>query len=98
MPKPEYTPEFERFWSAYPRKVGKGAARAAWRRLNPTEVLTDQMIAAVSEQSKSSQWRKQGGQFIPHPTTWLNQSRWQDSPDHHRGETGLQGLAEAVRG
>jgi len=27
-----------------------------------------------------SQWTKDGGQFIPHPATWLRQERWTDEP------------------
>lgn len=89
---------FENFWAVYPRKVGRGACITIWERLKPSDEMTAQMIAAVNEQAKSSQWRKQGGQFIPHPRTWLHQGRWQDRPDHQRGDTGLQGLEEAIRG
>jgi hypothetical protein len=28
----------------------------------------------------SAEWTKDGGQFIPHPATWLNQKRWEDEP------------------
>lgn len=69
---------FERFWQAYPRRVGKGAALAVWVRLKPSDEMTATMIAAVNEQARSAQWLKDGGQFIPHPRTWLNQGRWQD--------------------
>lgn len=36
------------------------------------------MLAALAQQKKSPQWVKDGGEFIPHPATWLNQGRWQD--------------------
>lgn len=72
---------FELFWTAYPRKVGKEAAWAVWERLNPTEALTAQIITAIEQQRTSPQWLKDGGQFIPHPRTWLQQGRWQDEPD-----------------
>lgn len=89
---------FERLWAVYPRKVAKGAALVEWRRIEPDDALTESMITAVEAQKKSSQWRKDGGQFIPHPRTWLHQKRWLDQPDHHRGNTGLDGLEGAVRG
>lgn len=89
---------FERFWNSYPRKVGKGAALALWRRLNPTDAVTDQMIAAVETQKTSSQWRKKGGEFIPHPRTWLHQGRWQDQADDHAEGDSLDGLREFVHG
>lgn len=88
---------FERFWKAYPRKVAKGAAQAIWRRLDPSEDLTATMLRAVARQSQSDQW--QNPKFIPHPTTWLNQGRWQDEPDNHGPNDGGQfdGLREFVR-
>ena len=27
---------------------------------------------------KSYNWNKDNGQYIPNPTTWLNQKRWED--------------------
>lgn len=71
---------FARFWHAYPRKVGKEAARKVWRRLTPNEELTAVMLAAVASQRQSAQWRKDHGEFIPHPSTWLHQGRWEDQP------------------
>lgn len=72
---------FDAFWKAYPRKVGKGAALKAWRRIKPSDTLTDLMLAAVEQQVRSDQWRKDGGRYIPNPATWLNQERWQDEPE-----------------
>ena len=69
---------FERFWMCYPRKVGKDAAWSVWDRLKPDLALVDTMIAVVGRQCQSPQWLKDGGQYIPHPRTWLNQGRWQD--------------------
>ncbi len=69
---------FEKFWKSYPRKIGKGQARKVWLRLKPNDELTDTLVMAVEAQKKSEQWQKSQGQFIPHPTTWLNQERWED--------------------
>jgi len=69
---------FDVFWKAYPRKVGKGAARKSWTKLKPDEQLFEKILKAVTEQIESSQWTKNGGQYIPHPATWLNQERWDD--------------------
>ena len=35
-------------------------------------------MTALEAQKKSLQWSKEGGQYIPNPTTWLNQERWED--------------------
>lgn len=69
---------FDRFWLSYPRKTGKGAAWAWWKRHKPSEELTVLMIASVGDQSRSDQWQRDGGQYIPHPRTWLSQERWTD--------------------
>ena len=73
-----YDERFEKFWSVYPKKVGKGAARTAFMKLKPSQELTDTMIKAVRVAERSDQWRKDKGQFIPNPSTWLNQRRWED--------------------
>ena len=69
---------FDRFWAVYPRKVGKGAARRKFAQLKPDDALTDRMIQAVEKAKQSQQWTRDGGQYVPHPTTWLNQERWED--------------------
>lgn len=73
---------FEEFWQAYPRarRVGKGAARRAWAKVaRPAETLAA-ILAALEWQSVSEQWTKEGGQFVPLPSTYLNQERWLDEP------------------
>ena len=68
---------FDRFWKAYPKKVGKGAAETSWERAKINGHF-DSVIAALERQKQSEQWQKDGGQFIPNPATWLNQKRWED--------------------
>jgi hypothetical protein len=69
---------FDRFWKAYPSKVGKDAARKAFDKRKPDDGLVDVMVAALGRQSESDRWRRDGGQYIPNPSTWLNEGRWQD--------------------
>jgi hypothetical protein len=68
---------FAEFWKAYPKKIGKGAALTSWQKHHLDKKLPE-IHAAVKVQSGSAQWKKDGGQFIPNPATWLNQSRWED--------------------
>lgn len=69
--------DFERFWNAYPRKVGKlTAAQAFYRVKIPLQTL----LRAIEIQAETKQWKQDDGQFIPHPSTWLNQQRWEDTP------------------
>lgn len=68
---------FKKFWSAYPRKVGKDAALKAWLKKKPD---INEVLNALDWQKQSDQWMKDNGKFIPHPATYLNQGRWQDEP------------------
>lgn len=76
---------FGEFWSAYPRKVGKDAARKAFAKRKPDAELLAKMLAAVAIQAKSTQWQRDGGQYIPHPSTWLNEGRWNDGEGASQG-------------
>lgn len=83
-PKPDgsgllrFPPGFDSFWQAYPRKVGKDAAAKAFAKRRPDAALLAAMLAAVERQKASADWRRDGGQYIPHPSTWLNEGRWMD--------------------
>ncbi len=69
--------DFARFWQAYPKKVGKQAARKAFLR---SAVSLDTLLQALERQRADPQWQRENGRFIPHPVTWLNQARWEDEP------------------
>ncbi len=71
--------DFERFWAAYPRRVGKGQARRAWataiKRGNDPETIIE--AAGRFTATRGNQDPK----FTPHPSTWLNGERWGDAPE-----------------
>lgn len=71
---------FDAFWTAYPKKQDKQNAMKAWKKLNPDAETQRKMILAIQAQRASPQWQKEGGQFIPLPSTWLNGRRWEDQP------------------
>jgi hypothetical protein len=68
---------FANFWSAYPKKIGKGAAETAWKKAKVNGHLSE-VLSALEAQKRSDQWTRDGGQFIPNPSTWINQRRWED--------------------
>ncbi len=80
---------FDRFWAAYPKKAGKGAARKSFAKVR---VPLEQLLDAVERQKLSDQWTRENGRYIPNPATWLNQCRWEDdlSPCVQNGETQRQ--------
>ena len=66
---------FDLFWQAYPKRVGKDAARKAFEKRKPNEELVQAMVKAIGQQQKTDSWIKG---FVPNPATWLNDGRWQD--------------------
>lgn len=78
--KEEESDPFDAFWGVYPRKVGKDAARAAWKKRRIGADLASTIIAALAWQKQQDAWLRDGGQYVPNPATWINQGRWQDEP------------------
>ncbi len=74
----ELRAEFERFWKAYPKKVAKSYCERIFLKMKPTPELCKRIFEAVEKQKKGDAWRKDGGKYIPNPSTWLNQERWLD--------------------
>jgi hypothetical protein len=76
--QPKYTQEFQRFWTAYPNPKNKAEAFKAWQKLRPDEALILVVLQAIEKQKQTFEWKKNGGQFIPYPASWLNGRRWED--------------------
>lgn len=68
--------DFERFWLSYPRHENKKKAKDKFLKLDRASLIP--IIHALEKQKQSPDWQKNNGQFIPHPTTWLNGERWND--------------------
>ncbi|MFA5695891.1 MAG: hypothetical protein WC917_00295 [Bacilli bacterium] len=66
--------DFNLFWEAYPKKKDKVTAKR--RFMNLSAKLYPKIMEALELQKKSNQW--QDYEFIPFPSTWLNQERWDD--------------------
>ena len=69
---------FLEFWEKYPKKVGKGEALRIWKKLRPSNELSERIIASVVAHISDAQWKKESGRFIPNPATFLNQGRYDD--------------------
>ena len=69
---------FNQFWYEYPKKKAKVAAMKAWAKLKPDDVLFDAIMLGLRRARASIEWKREGGRFIPHPATFLNQGRWED--------------------
>lgn len=77
----QYTDDFNSFWQAYPKQVGKGKAFEEWRKLSGNGIPPlEEILASLKLHTLSTQWTKDNGQFVPLPATWLHQRRWDDAP------------------
>jgi len=76
-----YSKEFLRFWEAYPVKVGKAYCWKVWKKTAKERPGTKSILSAIEAQKKHKKELRERGEFCapwPHPSTWLNQGRWED--------------------
>lgn len=74
--EPPYSKAFEAWWKEYPVKVKKPRAWRAWRKIKG--VSAPELIKAVQAQLAAGHFMVGAENCIPHPSTWLNDSRWTD--------------------
>ena len=67
---------FAEFWSVYPNKVKKQDAAKAWSS-GRLDSIADKIIADVQLRC-ATEWQGDGARYVPHPTTYLHQRRWED--------------------
>ena len=76
----EYSEDFLEFWKEYPKKVGKGEAFKKWKKERISGAELSDILNALKWQKSTDVWRKNGGQYIPNPSTYISQRRWEDEP------------------
>ena len=85
--------DFESFWKVYPRKTAKAEALKSWNKINPDQQMIDLICAGLSNHLTCQSWQSDDGKYIPHPSTWLNQTRWNDSPKPASNVVALSGIS-----
>lgn len=68
----EYTEEFEKFWSEYPRKLNKKLAFKAWNTCLKAKVNAELLISKAKEYAQIVKARGTQEQYIKHAQSWLN--------------------------
>jgi len=66
---------FADWWAVYPKKVKRKDAEALWAR-RKFDAIADQLIADVLNRTANDDGWQRG--YVPDPTTYLNQERWND--------------------
>lgn len=72
----ETNARFDEFWKAYPRKDNKKKAVVAFNSIPAKDI--DTVIADVIARSKTEQWTKENGKYVPMATTYIHGKRWED--------------------
>ena len=67
---------FLEWWNGYPRKDAKHAARRAYVTALKRGATPEALLAALGAYQFD---RREFPRFVPHPTTWLNQGRWESA-------------------
>ena len=70
---------FSEFWEKYPKKAGRAEALEAYLR-EEAYLQQKTLLAALAEQCKNENWRKERGRFVPRAANWLADHRWEETP------------------
>jgi predicted phage replisome organizer len=70
--------KFLAFYENYPRKVKKNLVEKWFEKNKPDDELFKKIMESLEKFKKTDDWNKDNGQFIPYPSSWLNQKRWED--------------------
>jgi hypothetical protein len=66
---------FDVFYKAYPKKKSLGDAEKAWNSLKPD---LQSVLSALEWQTKTEDWKKESGKYIPYPASYLRSRAWED--------------------
>jgi hypothetical protein len=81
---------FVEFWSCYPRRSGKGHARAAWEKAIRKDSPKDIIAGAVRYRDDPNREKE----YTAMPATWLNGERWSDEPLPAKGNKATQKISD----
>jgi hypothetical protein len=77
-----WMPSFEQFWEIFPRRVGKGTAKKAFKHAASRASFAE-ILDGARRYAKECVGRET--QYIKHPSTWLNADCWLDEPERKPG-------------
>jgi hypothetical protein len=84
----EAYPNFLTWWKAYPNKKNKQQALKSWHGADLESIDQEPLLRILNLQKRQSEWTKDNGQYVPHPSTYLNQARYMDDPAEIQKQSG----------
>lgn len=70
--------DFEEFYAAYPRHVGKEASRRAFVKAVKNKAKASDIVEGARRYAAATAAAGTETRYIAHPATWLNAGRWSD--------------------
>ena len=80
----KYICSFNKFWEMYPRKVGKKKAETIYNRKASSPLKEKNILEGLKGYIKKWATENTLKDYIPHPSTWLSQERWNDEVEVSR--------------
>lgn len=77
----QYQPDFLTFWKTYPKKKKKFDAFKAWKQMEADRPSIEIIIKKVQALKQTNDWKKDNGQYIPYPASWLRSGGWDDETE-----------------
>lgn len=77
-PMENFDPDFDLFWKAYPRQERKLEAQHAWTETKDLRPPLDALLAKLRRACLVWKAERTEAKFIPHPSSWLREHRWED--------------------
>ena len=71
-----YKERFEEFYKSYPKHLKKAEVEKWFYKNKPDETLFKTIMTQLEKFKQTREWSNT--QYIPYPSTWLNQKRWED--------------------
>lgn len=72
---------FDIFWKEYPKRQSKSESKTTWKKIDPDQQLLEKILISINQAKKTRSWIEKNGRYIPLPSTWLNNKRWEDEFD-----------------
>ena len=69
---------FDRFWDLYPKKQSKKQSQSMFEKIDFEKHDFEKILQSLVAQTQSWDWKKNGGEFVPLASTWLNGEKWND--------------------
>lgn len=72
----KHSPEFDEFWSVYPRKIAKSDAWKMWQRRMKESINPELLITCAENYAKQCKGKEES--FVKYPASFLNEERYAD--------------------